>query len=69
MSHLAASKTPMALRQALFQNHLGIDDMQYGVLNTEFSEVRIKLAKDSSELLVGDASGKGREFLSQLLAI
>lgn len=69
MSPLAASKTPMALQQALFQNYLGVNNMYYGTLNTEFSEVTIKLAKDSSELLVGDDSGKGKEFLSQLLAI
>ena len=41
--------------------------MYYGVLSTEFSEVTIKLAKDSSELLVANESGKGKEFLSQLL--
>lgn len=68
MSPLAASKTPMALQQVLYQNYLGIKDMYYDTLNTEFSEVTIKLAKDSSELLVGDDSGKGKEFLSQLLA-
>ncbi|MBA7683314.1 hypothetical protein ES703_91678 [subsurface metagenome] len=69
MSPLAASKTPMALQQVLFQNYLGINDMYYGKLQTEFSEDTIKLAKDSSELLVSNDSGKGKKFLSKLLDI
>lgn len=69
MSPIAASKTPMALQQVLFQSYLDINDMYSAALNTTFSEVTIKLAKDSSELLVGNGSGKGKEFLSQLLAV
>jgi len=67
MSPLAASKAPLALQQALFQNYLGVNSMYYGMLSTEFSEVTIKLAKDSSELLVVNESEEGKEFLSQLL--
>ena len=69
MSPLAASKTPMVLQQVLFQNYLGIKDMYYGTPQTEFSEDTIKLAKDSSELLVNSNPEKGKKFLSQLLNI
>lgn len=69
MSPLAASKTPAVLHRALFETYLSTGDMFIGDLPKELPEVAIKLAKDSSELLFDDASGKGKEFLAQLLAL
>lgn len=69
MSPVAASRTPMMLQQLFYQDYLGIKDMYSDNLHSSFSDITIKLAKDSSELLVNDGSGKGKEFLSQLLTV
>jgi hypothetical protein len=69
MSPIEASKTPMAIQQILFQNYLHVNNMYYDTVNLCFPEVTIKLAKDSSELLVNEESGKGKKFLTSFLSI